>query len=282
MSHQYTLLRESVSASALGSFFWDAAERAELFSPSTYTIASWHHYVDTFLSSVVEGLPFPPGVWASMVQDRLRAGVNEWADTHNFLKEIEKIEVNEPAQVRRLFDRARALNSERLPKFAEFFRTEEYPSTLWIELDRAISTYLDGLAFIGQRMGIWKQKRPRRWSEVFSRNRLTKLMVNPIQGTLESFLVSIMEFYRIFITMDLWNSNSIKEILQEKHLTLERVPPEFFEERIFRLQDSVTRVRQNLLRFTSLTKLQVDPAVERSLREIVQITMSDSSIGEKQ
>ncbi len=282
VSKQYALLRDSMSASALGSFFWDAAEKAKLFSPSTYTIASWQHHVYTFLSSVVEGLSLPPGVTTLTVQERLQAAVNEWADEHDFLKEIERVEVTESGQVRKLFDRARTMNSERLPQFAEFFRSEEYPSTLWIELDRAISTYLDGLTFIGQRMGVWKSRRPRRLSEVFSRNRLTKLMVEPIQEMLESFLASIMEFYRIFITMDVWSSNSLKEILQEKNIHLERVPPELFEERMFRLQESVTEVRQNLLRFTPLSKLQIDPTVERSFRDIVQVMISERASGERQ
>jgi len=282
MREQYGFLRESMGASTASSFLWDACERAELFIPSRYTTHLWDQYADRFVSNVMEDIMLPTGMSPSLVQARLRAALKEWTDKQSFLKEIQRVEARDPDQVRKLFDRARAMNAEKLPKFAQFFRGEEYPSILWMELDRAISTYMDGLAFVGKRMEIWKQRRPRRESEVFSRNVLTKLMVQPIQGVLESFLTCLMEFYKLFITIDAWNSDSIGEILEEKRIRVELVPEEFFEERIFKLQESVTMVRQHLGRFDSLIKHQVDPTIERSLHDIIYAMTSDLHDGEEQ
>ena len=236
------ILKEGIRPFLMTSYIWDAFVNGKVLEPKTYDISVLTFWVNTTLEKLFNGMPFPRHLDKESTIRRIRNEVIKELSSCDLEKFIKKVD---PQEIEAFINKMQVEGEAQFGKFIEFFRNEEFPPILWMELQRFKDVYLEASLFLMERIGAFF----RRYKK--SSARLRKPRISRIfRELIYSFFNSIFNFIRVLFFVEIWSSKDMEDLFKkEKKLSLKSVDEAALEAVIIPFHDSTNQLIMALYKF---------------------------------
>ena len=246
----------STPAICLSTYLSESCYRGRLFDQSTYKVETFHRFMDRFAEDIIGPLALPPAFDREATMERLRQELRNWSEEYR--KTLESTDTDDGRSVKKTIEKSKAETEAEFDELVGYFRQDDFPPVLWMELLRARQVFADSVRFLLERMKNWFTFSPQRTSQSSRRSKLTQAMMKPYLPHFQEFAVSIKTLFRTLLFIEIWSCDNEKELFTDKRWTLKNVDEPAFEAMFMDLRHTVSSLRENYFAMSQKKPAAID------------------------